>query len=64
MIKEITQKDIGVPTFVASSIESITSDYGYYAKGYGTHLDAKIALMRAITELSQTRAGNIQGASR
>ncbi len=60
MIKDITQKDIGVPTFVASSIESITSDYGYYAKGYGTHLDAKIALIRAITELSQTRAGNIQ----
>lgn len=62
MIKDITQKDIGVPTFVASSNESITSDYGYYAKGYGTHLDAKIALVRAITELSQTRAGNIQGA--
>lgn len=62
MIKDITQKDIGVPTFVASSMESITSDYGYYAKGYGSHLDARIALMRAITELSQTRAGNIQGA--
>ena len=62
LIKDITQKDIGVPTFVASSIESLTSDYGYYAKGYGTHLDARIALMRAIAELSQTRAGNIQGA--
>jgi len=62
VIKDITQKDIGIPTFVASSIESITSDYGYYAKGYGTHLNSKIALMRAITELSQTRAGNIQGA--
>jgi ribosomal protein S12 methylthiotransferase accessory factor len=62
LIKDITQNDIGVPTFVASSIESITSDYGYYAKGYGTHLDSRIALIRAITELSQTRAGNIQGA--
>jgi len=62
LIKDITQKDTGVPTFVASSIESITSDYGYYAKGYGTHLDSRIALVRAITELSQTRAGNIQGA--
>jgi thioglycine synthase len=62
LIKNITQEDIGVPTFVASSVESITSDYGYYAKGYGTHLDARIALIRAITELSQTRAGNIQGA--
>ena len=33
-----------------------------FAKGYGTHLDARIALIRAITELSQTRAVNIQGA--
>ncbi|MDP9210866.1 MAG: YcaO-like family protein [Thermoproteota archaeon] len=62
LIKDITQKDIGVPTFVASCVESISSDYGYYAKGYGTHLDTRIALIRAITELSQTRAGNIQGA--
>ena len=53
LIKDITQKDIGIPTFVASSIEWITSDYGYFAKGYGTHLDARIALVRAITELSQ-----------
>jgi thioglycine synthase len=62
MIKDITQKDIGIPTFVASSVEWLTNDYGYFAKGYGTHLDARIALIRAITELSQTRAGNIQGA--
>jgi ribosomal protein S12 methylthiotransferase accessory factor YcaO len=62
LIKDITQEDINIPTFVASSIEWITSDYGYFAKGYGTHLDARIALIRAITELSQTRAANIQGA--
>jgi ribosomal protein S12 methylthiotransferase accessory factor len=62
LIKDITQNDIGVPTFIASSFESITSDYGYYAKGYGTHPNAIIALIRAITELSQTRVGNIHGA--
>jgi ribosomal protein S12 methylthiotransferase accessory factor YcaO len=62
LVKDITQNDIGIPTIVASSIEWITSDYGYFAKGYGTHLDARIALIRAITELSQTRAANIQGA--
>jgi len=62
LIKDITQKDIGIPTFVASSVECISSDYGIYAKGYGAHLDARIALIRAITELSQTRAANIQGA--
>jgi ribosomal protein S12 methylthiotransferase accessory factor YcaO len=62
LIKDITQKDIGIPTFVASSIEWITHDYGYFAKGYGTHPDSRIALIRAITEVSQTRAANIQGA--
>lgn len=62
LIKDITQKDIGIPTFVASSIEWITNDYGYFAKGYGTHPDSRIALIRAITELSQTRAVNIHGA--
>jgi ribosomal protein S12 methylthiotransferase accessory factor YcaO len=62
LIKDITQKDIGIPTFVASSIEWITHDYGYFAKGFGTHPDARVALIRAITEASQTRAVNIQGA--
>jgi ribosomal protein S12 methylthiotransferase accessory factor len=61
LIKDITQKDIGIPTFVASCIEWITSDYGYFAIGYGTHLDSRIALIRAITELSQTRAVDVQG---
>ncbi|MGA9841946.1 MAG: YcaO-like family protein [Nitrososphaeraceae archaeon] len=62
LIKNITQKDIGIPTFIASSIEWLSQDYGYFAKGYGTHPDSRIALTRAITEVSQTRAANIQGA--
>lgn len=62
LVKEITQTDIGIPTFVASSAEWINSEYGLFAKGYGTHPDARLALLRAITEMSQTRAGNIQGA--
>jgi len=62
IIKDITQKDIGIPTFVASSIEWVSHDYGYFAKGYGTHPDARMALIRAITEASQTRVVNIQGA--
>jgi thioglycine synthase len=62
LIKDITQKDIGIPTFVASSTEWITHDYGYFAKGFGTHPDVRVALIRAITEVSQTRAVNIHGA--
>ena len=61
IIKDITSP-IGVPTFNASSFEWITEDYGYLAEGHGTHPDARIALLRAITEVSQTRAANIQGA--
>jgi ribosomal protein S12 methylthiotransferase accessory factor YcaO len=62
MIKNITQKDIHIPTIAAGSIDWITHDYGLFAKGYGTHPDSRVALIRAITELSQTRAANIQGA--
>ena len=60
-VKDITS-DIGIPTFNASSVEWVTHDYGYLAEGHGTHPDARIALIRAITEVSQTRAANIQGA--
>jgi ribosomal protein S12 methylthiotransferase accessory factor YcaO len=61
MVKDITS-DIGIPTFNASSVEWVSHDYGYLAEGHGTHPDARIALLRAITEVSQTRAANIQGA--
>ncbi len=61
IIKDVTS-EIGIPTFNAASIEWITHDYGYLAEGHGTHPDARIALIRAITEVSQTRAANIQGA--
>ncbi|RMF30040.1 MAG: hypothetical protein D6752_04860 [Candidatus Nitrosothermus koennekii] len=61
LVKDITS-DIGIPTFIATSIQWITDDYGYLAEGHGTHPDARIALVRAITEVSQTRAANIQGA--
>ncbi len=60
-VKDITS-DLGIPTFNASSVEWVSHDYGYLAEGHGTHPDARIALLRAITEVSQTRAANIQGA--
>ncbi len=61
IIKEITS-DVGISTFNAASVEWLTQNYGYLAEGTGTHPDARIALVRAITELAQTRAANIQGA--
>ncbi|MEM0446077.1 MAG: YcaO-like family protein [Candidatus Nitrosocaldus sp.] len=61
LVKDITS-DVGVPTFIATSIQWITHDYGYLAEGHGTHPNKDVALIRAITEVSQTRAANIQGA--
>ncbi|MDQ6722940.1 MAG: YcaO-like family protein, partial [Thermoproteota archaeon] len=59
-VKDITS-DLGIPTFIASSVEWINHDYGYLVEGHGTHPDSRIALIRAITEVSQSRAANIQG---
>jgi thioglycine synthase len=61
IIKDITS-EVGIPTFNASSVEWITHDYGYLAEGHGSHPDTRIALLRAITEVSQTRVANIHGA--
>jgi ribosomal protein S12 methylthiotransferase accessory factor len=61
IIKDITT-DIKIPTFNAACVEWISHDYGYLAEGHGTHPDKRIAILRAITEVSQTRAANIQGA--
>jgi ribosomal protein S12 methylthiotransferase accessory factor len=61
IVKDITS-DIGIPTFNASSVEWVTHNYGYLAEGHGTHPDSRIALLRAITEVSQTRVANIHGA--
>ena len=61
MIKDITT-NIKIPTFNVACVEWISHDYGYLAEGHGTHPDKRVAILRAITEVSQTRAANIQGA--
>jgi ribosomal protein S12 methylthiotransferase accessory factor len=61
IVKNVTS-DIGIPTFNVSCVEWISHNYGYLAEGHGTHPDKRLALLRAITEVSQTRAANIQGA--
>jgi len=61
IIKDVTT-NIKIPTFNVASVEWISHDYGYLAEGHGSHPDKRIALLRAITEVSQTRVANIQGA--
>lgn len=59
-VKDVTS-DLGIPTFIASSVEWVNHEYGYLVEGHGTHPDSRIAMIRAITEVSQSRAANIQG---
>lgn len=61
IIKDITT-NIKIPTFNVACVEWLSHDYGYLAEGHGTHPDKRIALLRAITEVSQTRVANIHGA--
>jgi ribosomal protein S12 methylthiotransferase accessory factor len=42
--------DLGLPTFVALGH---SRERGRYCVGFGTHLDARLALQRALTELNQ-----------
>ncbi len=54
--------DIKVTTVLASADDTLTKDAGLLSIGIGTHLDPEIAVLRALTEVAQSRATQIQGA--
>ena len=54
--------DIKVPTVAASADDTVTKDAGLLTLGLGTHLDPEIAILRALTEVAQSRATQINGA--
>ena len=54
--------DINVPTIAASADDTITKDAGLLTLGMGTHLDPEVATLRALTEVAQSRATQINGA--
>lgn len=54
--------DINVPTIAASADDTITRDAGLLTLGIGTHLDPEVAILRALTEVAQSRATQINGA--
>lgn len=60
VVKEITS-DIGIPSFFAVSDDPETENPLLLNRGIGTHVNAEIALMRAITETAQSRCGFISG---
>lgn len=54
--------DIKIPTIAASADDTITKDAGLLTLGMGTHLDPEVAVLRALTEVAQSRATQINGA--
>ena len=54
--------DIKVPTIAASADDTVTKDAGLLTLGIGTHLDPEVAILRALTEVAQSRATQINGA--
>lgn len=54
--------DVNIPTIAASADDTITRDAGLLTLGIGTHLDPEVAILRALTEVAQSRATQINGA--
>ena len=61
LIRDITS-DVGVPTFAAVSDDLMLRDPALLTIGMGTHTDARVAIMRALTEVAQSRLTQIHGA--
>jgi ribosomal protein S12 methylthiotransferase accessory factor len=60
-IKDITS-DIGIPTMAAVADDVLLKDPALLTIGIGTHTSARIAVMRALTEVAQSRLTQIHGA--
>lgn len=61
VVKEITS-ELGIPTFFAVIDDPATENPGLLCSGFGTHVNAEIAMMRAMTEAAQSRCTVISGA--
>jgi thioglycine synthase len=53
--------DTGIPTVLAATDDLDLLDPALLVIGVGTHLDARIAVLRALTEVAQSRATQIHG---
>jgi putative methanogenesis marker protein 1 len=61
LVKDITS-DIGIPTMAAVADDVLLKDPILLTIGIGTHTSARIAVMRALTEVAQSRLTQIHGA--
>lgn len=53
--------DINVPTILASGDDKVLKDAALLSLGVGTNLNPEIAVLRALTEVAQSRATQIHG---
>ncbi len=60
-IRDMTS-DTGIPTFAAVSDDLLLKDPALLTIGMGTHTNAYVAMLRAITEVAQSRLTQIHGA--
>ena len=61
ILRDITS-DVGIPTIAAVSDDILLKDPSLLTIGIGTHTSARIAVMRALTEVAQSRLTQIHGA--
>ena len=61
LVRDITS-DIGIPTMAAVADDVLLRDPMLLTIGIGTHTSARIAVMRALTEVAQSRLTQIHGA--
>jgi ribosomal protein S12 methylthiotransferase accessory factor len=60
-VRDITS-DIGIPTIAAVSDDTVLQDPTLLTIGMGTHTSARIAVLRALTEVAQSRLTQIHAA--
>jgi len=60
-LKDITS-DIGIPTVAAVADDALLKDPSLLTIGMGSHTSARIAVLRALTEVAQSRLTQIHGA--
>jgi len=53
--------DVKIPTIVATADDRLLKDPALLSLGVGTHLDPEVAILRALTEVAQSRVTQIHG---
>lgn len=61
LVVRTVPNDFGMPFFAAFLFDPARPEQRFFNGGWGCHLDRRIALMRAVTEVAQSRAAYLHG---